>query len=78
MNWKEVPVGGMVIHRGCKFLCIERGDVVCPSDACMGCDMNRKTDGRYFNCDPFKCGHFDRWDGKDVWFKLVGYVEDEG
>lgn len=77
-EWKEVPVGGIVEHRGHVFKCVKRGRVYMPSDACSGCAMSGDICGRHMNCDPFKCSKFSRYDGNDVWFVLAEGDDVEG
>ena len=57
-----VPVGGIVVIKGCRYRCVVR-PVVEPIDACSGCAFHG-TD-----CPPsLQCSKFVRRDRRFVWF----------
>ena len=62
---QDIPIGGVAVVRGRRFLCVER-DSVAPPDACSGCDIAKL----YLNCTDLKCSVFDRSDRRFVWFKV--------
>lgn len=63
-----VAVGDEVVVSGRRFVCVERGQVWPPCEACKGCDLSRL----YLGCGDLQCGPFDRKDRRFVWFKQVG------
>lgn len=65
---REIPLGGIVSVSNRSFKCVLADAVSSPSDACSGCDFSRL----YLDCKNLKCSHFDRSDGRFVWFKIIG------
>lgn len=58
----DIEVGGYVNKGGRRYVCIERGEVISPADACMGCALRDRP------CSGLRCSSFDRRDGRNVWF----------
>jgi hypothetical protein len=60
-------VGHIYDIGGVNVLCVERPEVVCPQDACIGCYFcqEKKT------CPPSQCSAMGRTDGRNVWFVKV-------
>ena len=64
---KFVAVGDEVVVSGRRMLCVARGRINVPSEACIGCAFSKL----YLGCGDLQCGPFDRRDTKFVWFKEI-------